>query len=794
MKPTEEDKGGGTALIPGSGGAARTGVTSSRPLGKDSEHWAAPGGSPGSGRPVYDATWTATAGSPGGSRSRPDDIGTGGGRGAGSSLAGGVRVKGTATDLRALAESGDSGGIIMSRELLLAKTVAMAPHPPPPRSNKSPDVEMPTRRYLTVSAESKAQEEDYTGMYMAAENRPPLGQVVTQVGLGREDLVGRSRRESEVSKGGPVAQSDIGRHRSSLITKHRSSLASLGVSETGHGDGAEESRKWDEDGVDGSDQDPQRIQVEANDGGWVGSDHGSEQVKRADLSRKEIEAMKRKIVGQGSGKSAASLTRTASWKEKFTQGSANSTDGSFKTSPKERGIGSIKKWARAVKKSVGNCMVVMCGVGGDDEKVSPLMMSNLKGHMPRKVIPGREEDEELPWNRNRDVLDHMIMLYAKLISVFGFLGFIMTIFQNEFVFSGLGPDHRYVQIAKSLSSAFSMLCVAVLYRYYWLSVLFDRLRKHVGRGVHLDTQVRFLDVIIQRNFLIELFFCAVHVPPYVTAEITVPTLGAFLIWRLETFGCMFNSLRVYQLWRVYRNNVVIKLPMRHTVSRFTLLRFGSYFVFRKVLSGWQAVFWMSRAWFLLMFLFAYWYRCSETNACAFGTAADARCEAYLINAPETIDSAVPWGKNDLYVESAVWKMFAASTTVGYGDSTPRTHVGRAIACAFGMCGIMITALLTAGLTNALAWTSEEKSALNLCYREKSRRDQIGLAVRLLQLWFRRQRLQKHGATQAEIDDSTPESFWQTKREFARARRATQVEIDDLAGEGLKIEQVCPMLL
>lgn len=43
--------------------------------------------------------------------------------------------------------------------------------------------------------------------------------------------------------------------------------------------------------------------------------------------------------------------------------------------------------------------------------------------------------------------------------------------------------------------------------------------------------------------------------------------------------------------------------------------------------------------------------------------------------------------NDIYFQNSVWFMFVTSTTCGYGEQVPTTHLGRTVAAIMTLLGI-----------------------------------------------------------------------------------------------------------
>ena len=53
------------------------------------------------------------------------------------------------------------------------------------------------------------------------------------------------------------------------------------------------------------------------------------------------------------------------------------------------------------------------------------------------------------------------------------------------------------------------------------------------------------------------------------------------------------------------------------------------------------------------------------------------------------------------VHESIYFSFVSGLTIGYGDLAPKTLVGRVLAIAIGVCGILMTALVAAIAVRAL---------------------------------------------------------------------------------------------
>jgi len=56
------------------------------------------------------------------------------------------------------------------------------------------------------------------------------------------------------------------------------------------------------------------------------------------------------------------------------------------------------------------------------------------------------------------------------------------------------------------------------------------------------------------------------------------------------------------------------------------------------------------------------------------------------------------------MQESVYFSFVSGLTIGYGDFAPKTLLGRALAIAIGLCGILVTALVAAVAVKALTNT------------------------------------------------------------------------------------------
>ena len=58
-------------------------------------------------------------------------------------------------------------------------------------------------------------------------------------------------------------------------------------------------------------------------------------------------------------------------------------------------------------------------------------------------------------------------------------------------------------------------------------------------------------------------------------------------------------------------------------------------------------------------------------------------------------------REDWTVQESLYFAFVSGLTIGYGDFSPRSFIGRMLAIAIGFCGILLTALVAAVAVQAL---------------------------------------------------------------------------------------------
>lgn len=107
-------------------------------------------------------------------------------------------------------------------------------------------------------------------------------------------------------------------------------------------------------------------------------------------------------------------------------------------------------------------------------------------------------------------------------------------------------------------------------------------------------------------------------------------------------------------------------------------------------------------------------------------------------------------------------------------------MGRTVSAIITLLGINYASLLTAALSNAMGWSSSERSALNLCLREQARTTMKVMAATVIQLWFRRKK------SPVGLDSKQMQRLLMAKKQFYTAHTLSLLGIEDCADANSKV--------
>lgn len=358
------------------------------------------------------------------------------------------------------------------------------------------------------------------------------------------------------------------------------------------------------------------------------------------------------------------------------------------------------------------------------------------------------------WHRTIANIQERKSLRCRQAGLFGVLGTMFAMGQNEWLMTGGRPSDGVMFFLKASNTMLTVICIICILRAYYLAAISKRLHLHVHHLRDMNLEKVGYGWIWDPALCMELLILAIHNPPFLSRSFIMEDMGPNIyVLRSETMMASFNMVRLYLIWRVIRDWMVDDLPKRFTLAGFQRLKIGTSFAIKRMLNSWYAIVYLALAWFAILFLLAYWFRAVEITACQLpGIPAEEMHERCLEQ------GATEWGigrnaftkVNDYYMYNAIWFMIVTSTSVGYGDVVPTTSLGRMVASFSGVVGLVFMSLLTASMANQLQWSPGEASANVILKREVSRLKRREIAAFMIQVWYRRRcRFRAAGAAKKE---------------------------------------------
>ena len=409
-------------------------------------------------------------------------------------------------------------------------------------------------------------------------------------------------------------------------------------------------------------------------------------------------------------------------------------------------------------------------------------------------VRGCNANAPYDWRTDRTHVDKLRRTDARWVFIFSMVGLFASLLSNEMIYSNVHPGDLRVESLKALNSIATIMSAIFLLKCYHLNAIFRRIEKHLHSLNPHNVEFTLLEAVLNKSIWIEFVILLPHCPPFLSWSFGVENMMNFYVYRVESVGAVYNVLRTYTFWRVYRDPVLLSFPKRFTISNFTRVQFGSVYVLKKSLEGWNGVLMIAFLWSYCIFALGYVFRVAESTACLLDYVDHPDCSTR--GRMFTPDNGVTWEEfvPDPYPMNGFWMMFVTTTTVGYGDMPANTHLGRAAAVLQGLIGVVMAALLTASLSNALQWSPEELSALKLLEREKARMAMKNLAAEKLALWWKQRQKRlgrlKWRAWWQEVYLRYKHILFYSKDTKSRLRAVAHQcsqEIDETSSDGKKMD-------
>ena len=116
--------------------------------------------------------------------------------------------------------------------------------------------------------------------------------------------------------------------------------------------------------------------------------------------------------------------------------------------------------------------------------------------------------------------------------------------------------------------------------------------------------------------------------------------------------------------------------------------------------------------------------------------------AYMLRIFERPLSEVS-GQNFNYFWTAIWNVFITMTTVGYGDTFPKSYGGRILGTFIWVWGVLLVSLFVVTVTEALEFENSEKNSYMLIQRLKYRESLREAAAKVIARMYKLKLLSRH---------------------------------------------------
>jgi len=230
---------------------------------------------------------------------------------------------------------------------------------------------------------------------------------------------------------------------------------------------------------------------------------------------------------------------------------------------------------------------------------------------------------------------------------------------------------------------------------------------------HLEYHREFVDVPFWNlgllpEFLLEFLVCFVHPGPRLHFNLTVEARGRLSIYNSESILVAWMFMRLYTLWRYYREWMFMRYTSKNFASRLSDVSMDSKLAIKAILADvpFQSI---SFLFLLMTFTLAYLVRIAEA----------------------------PANMEHIYFWNQLWLIVVTATSTGYGDLYPLTHLGRFVCTLAMIAGIVLTAVLITTVSTNLELNAGEHRLMNFLQSEHWEREIKVAASRSIQSWWRR---------------------------------------------------------
>jgi hypothetical protein len=314
--------------------------------------------------------------------------------------------------------------------------------------------------------------------------------------------------------------------------------------------------------------------------------------------------------------------------------------------------------------------------------------------MVRKVVPAvntsvsydspRHKPDYRLSTANQDLdrsLKHKLKQVDVALGVLALLGIVFAAYSEHYFFSNNYTSDSVVHSLRTLVSLLTVSSIVLLISRSFI------LLKHKKATAQCEDEDTLWSVGLYKQMALEICLTAVHCPPGLDYTFEVNIMRFTVVYSLDTFLTFFVLLRAYLALRVLlhfseytttRARWVLRAFNLDVSTSFTL---KAYIYSRPMITVSLVFIVCSVFWAELLLLSEKPERITE-EGCTDGS-------------PCTEESALHEFSN------CFWLTFVTTSTVGYGEIYPYTHVGRAVAMLACILGNVYTGLLVLALQSNL---------------------------------------------------------------------------------------------
>ncbi|CAF1371074.1 unnamed protein product [Rotaria sordida] len=287
----------------------------------------------------------------------------------------------------------------------------------------------------------------------------------------------------------------------------------------------------------------------------------------------------------------------------------------------------------------------------------------------------------------RKILLKQLCIVTDIMCVLGILGIILMIIENELTFSQINNNNTIsswsIKVVISLST---VVLIGFVVQYHHLDLSLYAVNNSIADYRVAITYQKILLIVL------EILVCAVHPMPRSFPRHSNPSV--------ENINSNSSTFNRYPLSYI-SVDVALGFPMFARV--YLLCRFVMFHshVFHDISSrsvGYLNKISIDYVFLIKAYLQQYPVSCL-TTVCIIVFFIGSWCTRACDYTPTNEHVSMP---------QAMWFFIVTFTTIGYGDFTPSTYCGRAIATIIGLYGILVAALLITVLTQKLLLNRWEK--------------------------------------------------------------------------------------